>query len=184
MEHLVSEWGYLVVFLGSLIEGESIILPAGYYAAQGVLELKKIILIAFVGTLIADQSLYMVGQLWGQKILSYFPRLKAPSQKVFSFLHEYGSFYILTFRFIYGVRIISPVIIGTAGIPFMRFAVLNLVAAAIWSVVSCGAGYLFGGFLLHYLSPLQRFLLLGSLGAAALCWLLWKGYLFCKKEIL
>ena len=184
MDALISKWGYLFVFLGSLIEGESIILPAGYFAAQGVLDLKTIITIAFFGTLIADQTLYILGFLWGKKVISYFPRLQPVAEKVFSFLNSYGSFYILTFRFIYGVRIISPVIIGAAGIPFVRFAVLNVVAAAIWSVMSCSAGYLFGGFLLYYLSPLQRFLLLGALGFSALLWLAWKGYLFYKKEIL
>ena len=64
LEAFVTRWGYLAVFLGSLIEGESIILPAGYFASQGYLSLYKIMLIAFVGTVIADQLLFVFGRLW------------------------------------------------------------------------------------------------------------------------
>lgn len=182
MEEFVSKWGYWAVFLGSLIEGESVILPAGYFASQGFLSLPWVITIAFFGTLIADQSLFMVGHVWGRRILSFFPKLNPPAERAFLFLKQYGSFYILTFRFIYGVRIISPLIIGTAGFPFGQFAFLNLIAAALWSVLSCGAGYVFGNFIMYHLSPVQRFLLLGALGVGCLCWLVWKAYLFYKKE--
>jgi len=182
MESFVRNWGYLAVFFGSLIEGESVILPAGYFAAQGLLNLYAIIGIAFLGTLLADQGLFFVGHLWGRRILSKFTFLERTSEKAFMFLKEYGTFYILTFRFIYGVRIISPVVIGAAGVSFKRFAILNFIAAAIWSFLSCGAGYFFGSFLMHVLSPFQRFLVLGALGALSLSWLVWKGYLFYKKE--
>ncbi|TGW14930.1 DedA family protein [Candidatus Hepatobacter penaei] len=182
MEDFVAQWGYWAVFLGSLIEGESVILPAGYFASQGVLDLSKVMIIAFFGTLIADQGLFLIGHVWGKRVLSFFPKLDPPAQKAFLFLKQYGIFYILTFRFIYGVRIISPLIIGTAGFPFGQFVFLNFVAAALWSVLSCGAGYVFGSFIMYHLSPLQRFFFLGGLGIACLCWLLWKAYLFYKKE--
>ena len=185
MDAFVQKWGYLAVFFGSLVEGESIILPAGYFAAQGLLNLPKIILIAFIGTTIADQGLFFLGQSWGKRFLNALsrkiPGLENATQKAFSFLDKNKSFYILTFRFIYGVRIISPVVIGAAGVPFKRFAVLNILAAAVWSILSCGAGYLFGGFLIYYLSPIQRFFVIGSLGALCLCWLLWKGYTFFQE---
>lgn len=183
MEEFVSRWGYWAVFLGSLIEGESVILPAGYFASQGMLSLQKIILISFVGTLIADQSLFIIGHLWGKKLLRFAPRLQPTTERVFRFLKEYGSFYILTFRFIYGIRIISPLIIGSSGFPFATFAFLNLIAAILWAVISCGTGYLCGEFLMHYLSPLQRFLVLGSFGLGCLLWIVWKAYGFYKKEL-
>ena len=182
MEQFIARWGYWAVFLGSLIEGESVILPAGYFSSQGLLSLPGIMLIAFFGTLIADQGLFIVGYIWGKKIFSIFPKLEKPSSRVFAFLKKYGVFYILTFRFIYGVRIISPLIIGSSGFPFGQFAFLNFIAAAIWSVLSCGAGYIFGGFLIHYLSPVQRFFVLGSVGLACLSFLCWKAYLFYRKE--
>ena len=75
MENFVSKWGYWAVFLGSLIEGESVILPAGYFASQGVLDLSWVIVIAFFGTLIADQSLFILGHILGKGVFSVFSKL-------------------------------------------------------------------------------------------------------------
>ena len=58
----IKSWGYIVVLLGSMVEGESIILTACVMAYMGYLSIAKIVLIAFLGTLIADQSLYYLGE--------------------------------------------------------------------------------------------------------------------------
>lgn len=186
MELFVKKWGYLAVLLGSMIEGESVILPAGYFAAQGFLNIYKIMFIAFMGSLVADQLLFFVGQTWGKRAMNRFcekhETFSAIVQKSFSFLNKNQTFYILTFRFIYGIRIMSPVVIGAAGIPFGRFASLNVIAAASWSVLSCGTGYVFGGLLLHHLSATQRFFVLGLLGGMCTLWLGWKAFRFFKKD--
>jgi membrane protein DedA with SNARE-associated domain len=176
LKDFVSRWGYLAVFLGSLIEGESIILPAGYFASQGYLSLFKIILIAFFGTVIADQLLFVFGKLWGQRFIDAFPKIKPASQKAFKFLSKYRLGFMLSFRFIYGIRIISPVVIGASSVPFRYFSLVNVIAAAVWAVVSCLVGYLFGEFLMHYLSPLQRFFVLGSVGFVFFSIFGWKAY--------
>lgn len=186
MDSFVLKWGYLAVFLASLIEGESVILPAGYFAAQGLLDLSYIMAVAFTGSLIADQTLFFLGQAWGKTLVERLskkkPFLKEPVHKAFSFLQSKPTFFIMTFRFIYGIRIISPVIIGAAGISFRQFAPLNFIAAALWSFTSCMAGYLFGGFLLHHLSHTQRFFVLGSIGFLSLIWLGVKILSFYKKK--
>lgn len=186
METFIQKWGYLAVLLASMIEGESVILPAGYFAAQGELSLPKIMLISFLGSLFADQFLFFVGQRWGKRALEKAaqnrPKLDAVVQKSFSFLHQNKRFYILTFRFIYGVRIMSPVVIGAANVSFKEFATLNIIAAALWAFLSCGAGYVFGGFLINYLSSTQRFFVLGVLGGISALWLCFKAYKFFRRN--
>lgn len=145
MEFIV-KYGYLAVFLGSLVEGESVILTAGALAYQGYLSLWGIMAVAFMGTLIADQALFQVGRLYGQQILNRWPSLKKRSEKAFRLLHRYNTLYILSFRFIYGIRVVSPLIIGMSGVGTKRFSVLNVIAAGIWSVLSCLAGYMIGKF--------------------------------------
>ncbi|WP_051908834.1 DedA family protein [Candidatus Odyssella acanthamoebae] len=147
MEHfieIVKEWGYLAVLLGSMIEGESVILTACVMAYMGYLSIAKIVAIAFLGTLVADQGLYYVGRLYGHRILERFPKLKAPSEKAFRLLKRWDIWYILSFRFIYGIRIISPVVIGAGGISPQRFIPLNFISALVWTSVSCTGGYLLG----------------------------------------
>lgn len=145
MEHFIDfiqNYGYIAVFLGSLIEGESVILIASVLAHQGYLSLTKIMITAFIGTLFADQALYFVGRYYGPSLFERYPRFKKPAKKAFRLLHHWDSWFILSFRFIYGIRIISPIVAGASGLSPKRFIPLNFIAAFIWTVVSCVGGYM------------------------------------------
>ncbi len=146
----VQEWGYMAVFLGSLVEGESIIMIAGFFAHEGILSLPKIIIISFVGTLTADQALYHLGRHYGIHVIDKFPSLRAKADRAFGLLKRYENIYILSFRFIWGIRIISPIIIGSSGVPLRKFTVLNFLAAVIWSVGSCVVAYYFAHIIMEY----------------------------------
>ena len=140
MEYLIDiikDWGYLAVFLGSLVEGESVILVACFMAHLGYLSLVKIMIIAFCGTLFADQALYYVGRYYGQAIIQKFHYLHAPANRAFALLHNWDIWFILSFRFIWGIRTISPIVIGSSGITPQRYTPLNLIAAIVWTLISC-----------------------------------------------
>lgn len=142
--NLFETWGYLIVFLGSMIEGESIIIPACIFSYNGHLSITKIMIIAFTGTLIADQGLYYIGRYYGKRIIKKFPRFKSPSERAFKLLHQWDYKFILSFRFIYGIRFISPIVIGAAKYPPRRYIPLNFIAAVAWTLISCGVGYFLG----------------------------------------
>lgn len=144
---IIKDWGYFAVFLGSLVEGESVILVACFMAQLGYLSLPKIMVTAFCGTLFADQALYYVGRHYGQALIQKFHRLHAPANRAFKLLHRWDLWFILSFRFIWGIRTISPVVIGSSGIPPERYTPLNLAAAIIWTLISCIGGYMLAGVL-------------------------------------
>lgn len=148
MEQLLSEYGptigYLFLLLGSFVEGETVVLTAGYLSFKGYLSLPLIIVIAFTGSLVADQILFYVGRHYGPSLIDRKPMLKEKSKRIFELLHRYNVGFILSFRFIYGIRVASPLVIGASGISIKRFTILNVIAAAIWAVLSCIAGYMIG----------------------------------------
>jgi membrane protein DedA with SNARE-associated domain len=151
LQNFIHEFGYLTVFLGAMIEGESIILTASALAATEVLSIGWVMILTFTGTVFADQLIYLLGRKYGPSSIQYLCR-KMPSwqptiHKGLSFLKRNETKYILSFRFIYGIRIISPFLIGAQGIPFARFSILNILSAAIWTVISCAAGYFLGAIL-------------------------------------
>jgi membrane protein DedA with SNARE-associated domain len=150
VEELLMEYGptvgYIVLLLGSFVEGESVVLTAGFFSFKGYLSLPLIILISFSGSLFADQLLFFLGRIYGPGMLERKPALKDKAHKAFALLHRYHIWFILGFRFIYGIRTVSPFVIGASGISVKRFAILNVIAAAIWAVLSCCAGYLLGYF--------------------------------------
>lgn len=135
---------YIILFLGSLVEGESIVLTASFLAYTGFLSLPKVMMIAFIATLCADQILFYVGRFYGPGLLERRPKLKEKSKRIFELLHKYNTPFILGFRFVYGIRTASPLIIGAAGIDIKRFAILNFLAAVIWTTISCLGGYFLG----------------------------------------
>jgi membrane protein DedA with SNARE-associated domain len=159
----IKNWGYLAVFLGSTVEGESVILTASSMAALGHLNIYKIMIIAFVTTTVVDQLLFFLGIRYGAKIFARHPSFRQRVDRAFMLLHKYDTTFILTFRFIYGIRTISPIVIGASGVSPARFIPLNILAAFIWTCLSCGGGYLLGGTMLAVMTNIaevQKYLII------------------------
>lgn len=146
LDAFIQKWGYLTLFLGALIEGESVVLTISAMAYAGKFYLPKVMLIAFLGTFIADQALFYLGRYFGARLFARFPKLEKSTAKAFKFLAKYDVPFILIFRFIYGIRIISPVVIGSSKISVAKFTLFNLLAAMLWVFVSCYIGYFIGAF--------------------------------------
>jgi membrane protein DedA with SNARE-associated domain len=146
-ESFIKIYGYYAVFIFACIEGEIAVLTAGFLCRQGLMSLQLVMLFAFLGTLITEQCLFFVGRIYGVKILEKYPKLAKKSRKVIKFLKKYDSAFIFGSRFIYGIRNVSPIIIGTAQITPLKFSTLNIPAALIWSVTVAGAGYIFANVL-------------------------------------
>ena len=155
IQQFISNYGYFVVFFASMIEGESVIITASILASQGHLDITKVVLFTFLGTVFADQGLYFVGRIFGQKLFQRFPELKVRAKKIFDFLDRYTTGFILSFRFVYGIRILSPIVIGMSNVKPKRYMVLNLIAAIIWTLLSCAAGYYLGDIIFTYLKAVD-----------------------------
>ena len=138
----VKEWGYLAVFLGSIVEGESVLLAASALAAFGYLSIYQVFFVALLTTVFVDQALFFVGRKIGADfIMRKFPKTEGVIKRIFGLLHRMDVFFILSFRFVYGVRTISPFVIGAAKIPVARFMILNLIAGFVWAGISCCLGF-------------------------------------------
>jgi len=144
--NFIQKWGYVGLFIGSLIEGESVVLAISSMAYFGKFYLPKVMLIACIGTILADQITFYIGKVVGKGVLQKRPRLQKHAHKVFGLLDKYDVPFMLGFRFIYGIRIISPFLIGLSHISILKFTVLNVLSGIIWSVLSCILGYYIGAF--------------------------------------
>jgi membrane protein DedA with SNARE-associated domain len=147
MAHILTghgAWPYLVTFAWTFVEGESFVLLAGFAAAQGMLNPPLLLLAAWLGSFCGDQCYFWIGRTFGARVLARRPRWRARVDRVLTFLRRYNVGFILTFRFIYGVRNFSSFAIGISGVGWLRFLLLNLVAALIWAVTFVGAGFLSG----------------------------------------
>lgn len=137
----LTEYGYLALFVGSLLEGETFLLLAGFAAHRGYLSYPMVVLVGFLGGTLGDLISFTVGRRWGQGILVRFPRMTRRVEQVNGLVERYHSVVIVMVRFMYGLRVAGPVVIGMSGVRVGRFVLFNALGAAIWAVLVSGAGY-------------------------------------------
>ena len=144
MEEMIAQWGYPAILLGTFFEGETVLLLGGFAVHQGYLHLDLVIGSAFLGSLAGDQVWFWVGRRFGRQWITRHPARAASVAGVTRVLDRWGAWFILTFRFFYGLRTISPIVIGVTSVSALRFTVLNIVAAALWATAGGLLGFLCG----------------------------------------
>jgi membrane protein DedA with SNARE-associated domain len=170
LTQLINDYGYYALFVGTFAEGETILVLAGIASAAGHLKLHWVMVVAFCGSLLGDQTVFFIGRHWGNAFLAKRPRLKPRIDKIHRMMERHQTWLILGFRFLYGLRNIIPVVIATSPIRFSRFLVLNIIGAALWAVTVSLLGYLFGVVVEDYLGLAKVGALVGVAVLAAALW--------------
>jgi membrane protein DedA with SNARE-associated domain len=143
LQEFITQFGYIAVFLWAFIEGEVGMVLAGSVAHQGYLSLPGVALTAFLGGFLGDQFYFWLGRRYGARIFDRLPKLQEPAARTRELLERYNTAFILTNRFMYGVRIAGPIVVGTTSVSALRFCWLNMLSAAVWAITVTGLGYLF-----------------------------------------
>lgn len=180
---LVAQYGYAAVFVGTLLEGETMLVLAGFAAQQGYLQLHWVILIALLGGFLGDQCYFWLGRRHGSWVLSHFPRLVPVFGRANQLIERYHEVLIVGIRFLYGLRTVGPMALGMSAVLAWRFVLFNALGAVIWAIAIGSAGYLFGQaltLLLNDLKKLEELLLLVILFGGVAVWG-WRRWRFRKK---
>ena len=182
LEYIVTHYGYIAVVLGTFLEGETILIIAGFLAHRGYLELPYVISAAFIGTLIGDQLYFYIGRIKGKQFIEKRPHWQARTQRVFKLLDKHQTVLILGFRFLYGIRTVTPFVLGSAGISPVRYLFLNICGAAVWAITLGVAGYYFGHaleLLIDEIILYEKWVIAGLLITSLVVWL---GYKWRDKK--
>ena len=131
------------------------------------------------GAFVADEIFFQVGRRFRDRPFVIHARQRPAFARAVAFIERYPDAYILIFRFLYGLRTVSPIAIGLTTISLRRFAALNAIACLLWSALFTAIGYRFGpavDHLLAALAPYKTELLIAFPipGACFLIWLLWR----------
>lgn len=140
----IAQYGYLFVGLWALLEGETVLLLAGFAVQQGQLDLWLTLAIGAVGAFAGDQFWFHMARRHGRAWLRRRPHLIARAAAAQQLLERHATLFILSFRFIYGMRNLGAMVIGLSNVGAARFAILNAIAALLWAVAVIMSGYLFG----------------------------------------
>ena len=176
---LIAQYGLITVFAGSLLEGETVLLLAGYAAHRGYLDFAAVIAVAMLGAVIGDQVWFMLGRRQGARLIARRPWLGNKVRRSLLLIEQHPKTVILAMRFAWGLRTALPVAVGMSRIPWYRFLLLNLLSALLWAPLVAGAGYFFGALLSQHVAGLHRVEHWGMLAVVILALML---HLFARRH--
>ena len=176
MELLLIKYGYLLLFLGVMVEGEVALLGAVFLSHRGVLSFPLVIAVAIFANCAADQVYYMVartrGRAWLEKRFGEHPRY----QQAIGWMTKYAEWLLLFSRYAVGFRIIIPAACGAFGMAAVRFFFINIVAGIIWAIPLALLGFYMSHAAEMALSGIEYYQIWVILGlvAVALLLLIWR----------
>lgn len=141
LSHWITEYGYLAVFLGSMIEGETVAFLSGIAAHNHLLSYPQVVIAASLGGIVSDNVLFFIGRYFGAQIL---PKLHNQKDKIASaqkYIQQNENWVVIGIRFAYGLRTIGPIIIGASNVRPVKFFILNIIGGSIWGTLIVSAGY-------------------------------------------
>ena len=131
---------------GILIPGTVLLFALGVMAGSGALSLGETLLLAYTGGLLGDAISYGIGRRFHQGIrrlpvLRDHPEWLAGAETYFQ---RYGVVSLLVGRYIGPLRPMLPLVAGMLDMPFIRFALVSMLAAAGWAVAYMLPGWATG----------------------------------------
>lgn len=142
LEAFIARYGLLAIGIGAVVEGETVVATGGLLAHRGLLPLGGVMFAAAIGSCIADQLLFLLGRYARDSRLVRRLMASPAYSRAMALVERYPSAFIFSFRFLWGLRTVSPVALGTTSLSWKRFALLNMAAASLWAVAVTLVGYL------------------------------------------
>jgi len=151
----IGDMGYFGIFLLMFLEStffpfpsEIIMIPAGYLAYQGEINLYMIVLVGILGSVGGALLNYYLAMIFGRKFIlkygKYFFIKEETLAKLDTFFAKHGEISTFTGRLIPGIRQLISLPSGLARMNIAKFSLYTAIGAGIWVVVLVGVGYLVG----------------------------------------
>lgn len=154
-ESLIGEYGVLALFvtmffetLGAPLPGESALILSAGAAAAGKLDIRAVVVAAWLGSVLGDNVAYLIGRRLGRPvILRYGGRVgitDARYARAEAIARRHGPLMVIAARFVVVLRQLNGLVAGTTGMRWPTFIAANLVGAGLWVGVWTTLAYKFG----------------------------------------
>lgn len=155
---------YIGIFFGILFEGEMVMISSVIAAHHGYLSFWLVILVGMTGIYCSDCLYFWIGRRKGKEWLNKNQKLKDKASVIHRKLEKYHILIFLIYRFTYGLRTITPLVIGTSKTKTSTFLIYSGLSITIWATVYASIGYLFGAFIkseLSYIEHIEKYIIGG-----------------------
>ena len=157
MEDWIARLGYLGVLMGTFVEGETTILLAGIIAKLGYLQLREVILFAFLGTFLGDCCFFFLGKFFGKSVIERYEFLRVRASVANKIINQYRHLILFIMRFLAGFRSIILLLLGCANFSSSRFLVIDLVLSLIWSIGISVIGFMSANVVYIFVTDIQGY---------------------------
>jgi membrane protein DedA with SNARE-associated domain len=148
----LKEYGYSILFLWSILEGEMGLIMGGIMAHTGDMNYFMAIFVAGLGGFAGDQIYFYIGRFNKGLIQRKLHTQRRKFAIAHLLLKKYGWPIIFAQRYMYGLRTVIPMSIGITKYPAKQFAIINLLSAWVWAAVTITPAYIFGDAILSVLA--------------------------------
>lgn len=146
------EYGYSILFLWSVLEGEMGLIMGGIMTHTGDMNYFMAIFVAGLGGFAGDQVYFYIGRFNKNLIQRKLHAQRRKFAIAHLLLKKYGWPIIFMQRYMYGLRTVIPMSIGITKYPAKQFAIINLLSAWVWAFVTITPAYFFGKEILNVLA--------------------------------
>lgn len=156
-QHLIESGGLLLLavfifaesgmLIGFFFPGDTLLLSAGVFAAQGKLPLAGLLIVASLAAILGDNAGYQIGKTLGPRLFRKKDGLlfrHAYVEQAEKFFERFGSKAMLLAHFLPVVRTFTPVVAGVGNMPRAKFAFFDAIGDIAWAVIVSMIGYWFG----------------------------------------
>jgi membrane protein DedA with SNARE-associated domain len=182
LETFIQHFGYGAVLVGTFLEGEIILVLAGMAAHHGYMNLSLVIGAAFLGTTFGDLLYFFLGRWHGDDFLKKKVSWQRRAERVRRLLERYQTLLILSFRFLYGLRTVTPFVLGMSRVAAWKFVLVSILGALMWAVAVGCAGYLFGHAAALVLGDVKHYEIIVFAVLAAVGALLWAINVYRRRK--
>jgi membrane protein DedA with SNARE-associated domain len=140
----LKEYGYIILFLWSILEGEMGLVIAGVMTHTGEMSYAMSIFVAGLGAFTGDQFFFYIGRFNRRYIHKKLHNQRRKIAISYLLLRKYGWLIIFFQRYMYGLRTIIPISIGISNYSAKKFAAINLISAWVWATVIITPAYIYG----------------------------------------
>lgn len=153
---------YLILFMGSMVEtiiglsflffGEIFFLAGGILASTGTLDIRKVIVVLYLGGIIGDNISYFIGRKYGIKLYESFSRYRFFKRFIneknydrgVTYFTKVGPVSVFFARFMGPISWITPFISGVYSMNYKKFVFYNFFGVILGIGQFIVVGY-FGG---------------------------------------
>ena len=147
MTDLLLSYGYIIVFVGSIFEGDATLLAASFLAHRHVMSFAAVLATAAAATTLFNELVFYFSRKTGKDFLQRRVGRHPRYGRVQRWVNRRSVVLLLFSRYLFGFRLAIPVACGATGMRALTFTTVNAAGAVLWVVPLGLVGFFLGNVL-------------------------------------